>query len=930
MRKHLIALLSLLCMALPMLAESGLKGTVVDAVTGKPIADANVMLRDQSIFVTTTTDGSFIIPNAAPGEDMLQVVAYGYSEAFVDVHILSGVTYNMGDIKMKESGFLEAYDSNEFIFDEEQINEDEGLSQSVGTIQGATDDVFYQAANYNFSVVYYKNRGLDNKWTTGYINGIDFSDPMRGQFSYSSLGGMTSTAFRSRTTTLGMDAAAYGFGSLNGSTNNTTYAGEYAPGFRGNVSYQNGAYMLRAVAQYSSGVNRHGWAFSGTVIGRYADRGVIPGTFYNSVGYSFSVQKIFNNQHSLNLTTWGAPTQRATGRASVQEAYDLTGDNLYNPSWGYFNGKRRSSRVTETFDPSVTLNWIWKPKMGTTLNTAFGFRHNAYSRTRLDYSGNNPDPDYYSKMPSYFYPDAEEGSALWEAQMSEYEQMAAMWKDQNRSVTQIDWDQIYQNNWLNRTSNDRNPELLGNASTILEKDHSNVTSYMLNSYLNHRISANNSLQGGLAFNYSDAHYFKTVDDLLGAEYWLDIDTYSERDFGIQDQDKMQNDLRNPNRRVKEGDTYGYDYNIRYFSTNLWAQDQINTTHWDLYYGLSANYTGVRRHGNMQNGRNPENSYGNGKYHNFMTAAGKLGVTYKLDGRNYFSLHAEGGNRNPLPYDIYVSARTKDDAAYDRDGDLKTQKYFSGDLSYTWNYPSFRGSITGFYTKMWDGMEHTGFYDYDLKSFMNYTLHGMTTEYKGITLGAEVKICTGLSATFAGTFSRYQYKNNPWGTRSYENGTQEDVTKQVFLKNYYLGNMPQQAYSLALKYNINMWFFEVNANFLDENYYSVAYVRHEELPGLWKFATTEEEYRAEQKRVAHQDRLKDVFVMNASIGKMIYMKWGSLNFNLSVSNLLNNRNIQMSGYQQNKLDYTDYNINKYPNRVMYAQGIKFYFNVGVRF
>ena len=65
MRKHLTALLTLLCMGLPMLAASGLKGTVVDAVTGKPVADANVMLRDQAIFVTTTTDGSFIIPNAA-------------------------------------------------------------------------------------------------------------------------------------------------------------------------------------------------------------------------------------------------------------------------------------------------------------------------------------------------------------------------------------------------------------------------------------------------------------------------------------------------------------------------------------------------------------------------------------------------------------------------------------------------------------------------------------------------------------------------------------------------------------------------------------------------------------------------------------------------------------------------------------------------
>ena len=81
---------------------------------------------------------------------------------------------------------------------------------------------------------------------------------------------------------------------------------------------------------------------------------------------------------------------------------------------------------------------------------------------------------------------------------------------------------------------------------------------------------------------------------------------------------------------------------------------------------------------------------------------------------------------------------------------------------------------------------------------------------------------------------------------------------------------------------------------------------------------------------HQDRLKDAFVMNLSIGKMIYTKFGALNFNLSVNNLLNNRNIQTGGFQESKLDYTDYNLNKFPNRYYYAQGIRIFFNFGVRF
>ena len=167
-------------------------------------------------------------------------------------------------------------------------------------------------------------------------------------------------------------------------------------------------------------------------------------------------------------------------------------------------------------------------------------------------------------------------------------------------------------------------------------------------------------------------------------------------------------------------------------------------------------------------------------------------------------------------------------------------------------------------------------------------------------------------------------------RSYENGAQDDVVRRVYLKNYHIGCTPQQAYSLALKYNISRWFFEINANYLADNYYDLSYARHEEMPGLWKFCSTEAEYIERRDQITHQDRLKDCFVMNLSIGKLIYTKWGSLNFNLSLNNLLNNRDIQVRGWQDGKFDYTDYKISKYPNKVVYAQGIRVFFNFGIKF
>ncbi|MDE5807209.1 MAG: hypothetical protein K2H76_03770 [Muribaculaceae bacterium] len=478
---------------------------------------------------------------------------------------------------------------------------------------------------------------------------------------------------------------------------------------------------------------------------------------------------------------------------------------------------------------------------------------------------------------------------------------------------------------LNRENFDRNPEYRGQSSTILEYNHTNTTQWMFNSYINHRLNDAMTLQGGLAVNYTDAHYFKTVGDLLGGEFWRDVDTYSERDFG-GNTDKLQNDMRNPNRLVTDGDVFGYDYNIRHLMVRAWLQNQVVTTHWNVNYGGEINYVNFMRHGNMQNGRAPENSLGAGERHTFDNASIKAGATYKLNGRNYFVAHATYGTRAPRPYDSYVSPRTKDDAV----PGLKSERFLSGDIAYVWNYKNFRGSVTGFYTHVWDGMKHTGFYDYDLKSFMNYNISDVETEYKGVEIGLEYKIMTGLSIRGAANFSRYQYKNNPMGVRSYDNGSEDDVYRRVYLKNYFIGCAPQQAYSVALNYNIKQWFFEVNANYLADNYYDLSFARHEEMPGLWKVCQSEEEYDQRRREIIAQDRLKDAFVMNLSIGKVLYMKWGSLNFNLSVNNLLNNRNIQMRGWQDGKFDYTNYTTTKYANKVAYAQGIRVFFNVGVRF
>ena len=912
MRVKLFLLLSLL-VALPALAQrTGVRGSVVDAKTGLPVVGATVMLDEQGISVTSGPNGDFSISDAVAGNDRLLVLSYGYKDWMQDVIISANVVENVGTIKLV--GIADgSNDADDFIVSESQIEDEEGNSQSIATLSGANDNIFYQAASYDFSLMRFRVRGYDSEYTQTMINGIVFNDPARGRFNYSMMGGMNQ-AFKNKSIGMGLEATSYGFGDVGGTNNIVTFAKDYAPGTRASVAYTNSNYYLRGMLTHATGLRKNGWALTMSAVARYSNEGIVPGSFYNSWGYFISAQKVFNPQHSLSITTFGAPTKRAANTATFQEAYDLTGDNLYNPSWGWQEGEKRNAKVVESFDPTAIVNWIWTPKAGVTLNTGVAVRKSFYSSSALNwYNAADPRPDYYRYLPSYF--DDEDTKALY----------TEKWRTDD-SFRQIDWAGLYQTNYLNNLQADETGVSKG-ATYIIEKRHSNQLNTMFNSVLNARLNDYMTLQAGVGANWSRSSYYKTIKDLLGGRYWTDTDQFSERDYP-NDKQMLQNDMNHPNRKVLVDDRFGYDYDVNSFSANAWIQNMINLPRWDINYGIAISYTQFQRDGHMRNGRAPENSYGKGVRHEFDNAGVKAGATYKIDGRNNITAHAYYGTKAPQFDQAYVSPRIKDDAITG----LASERILSGDLSYNFNYRRFMGSITGFWTDMYNQTERTSFYDDQFSTFMNYVLTGVKKTYKGVEVGMAYRITPSITLSGAATFSRYQYKNRPTGTRSYENGQAPDTTQVVYLKNFYVGGTPQQAYSLTLKWSApKMWFFEVNGVYMADSYVDLSPIRHEAMPNLYKVCETEEELHAKVAEITRQERLKDNFVLNMSIGKLIYLnRTASLNINLNLDNVLNNRNIQTSGYQQGRFDYTNYTTTKYPNKYYYAQGFRAYVNVGVKF
>lgn len=915
-------LIVLLAAVLPGLAQNArIVGTVVNASTGAPLAGATVSLSKQGN-ATTDANGNFLLRVANGTSDRLLVALDGFETYGTDVTVASATT-EVGTIRLNPINYdAEMYgDLNDIYADESAMDngdDDDSGRQSIVALTGANDDIYYNTASYNFGPMYFNYRGMRSEYQTVYLNGIEMNDPIRGRFNFSSLLGMTSRAFRNKTSAVGTAVANYGMGGIGGSVNYNTITDTYAPGFNGSLAFTNSNYMFRAMATYSTGLSKNGWAFTISGIGRYAKEGVVDGTFYNSGGLFISLEKVLDNHNSLTLTAFGGPTQRASASPTYQEVYDLVDDNLYNPNWGWQSGKKRSSRIIETYDPTAMLTWLYKDGR-TTLNTTAGVRWVSYSQSALQYyKANDPNPTYYRYLPSYYSDSPEEA-----------EYYTYLWQN-DPSFRQINWDNLYTVNKLNNIQNEGKDEADRKGSSyIMENRVTKQFNVMFNSFVNHRLNDHFQLQGGVSFNYTKASYYKTVRDLLGGEYWLDIDPFSDRDITIAPLN-LQNDLDNPNRHVTKGDRFGYDYDFHYIKAEGWLQNTYTSAHWDVNYGARMSFTQFYRDGHMRNGRAPLNSLGKSSTSQFDNAGVKAGATYKLDGRNFFTAHVSYGTKAPLADQAFIAPRVKNTLV----SDLRSERDFSADLTYGWAYRRFRGALTAYYVNLDNVTERTGFYDDRYSTYAIYALTGVRKVSKGIELGMSFKITPSITATFAGTYAKYQYKNNPQGTRSFENGLYADTTQTVYLKNFYVGSTPQTVCNLGIDWAApGNWFFNVNGTFLADAYVSLSPAYHEALPELWKNIPdcTPEKLQAKIEELSAQDKLKNQFCLNFSVGKLIYInRTVSLNLNLNVTNVLNNRDIVTNAYQQGRLDTTNYIRDKYPNKYQYAQGVKVFFNVGVRF
>ena len=926
--------------------DGGVKGKVVSRSGRTALSNVKVLIEPLGVSVMTDEEGYFDISNLPEGSYRIKFEANDFEDLDFVVRV-GDMVKDLHSVVLSPDVQYVIDDSVFAEFDSEVASDMQALPSSLSS----SKDAFNNIASYKFSEMRFNVRGYDSQYSSIYLNGIRFNDAMTGYGPWSLWSGLND-ATRNQENTAGLKSSGFGIDGIGGTTNVNARASQFRKGFRASVVNANSMYRFRAMVSYGSGLLDNGWSYALSFSTRQGGNSYVDGVYYNAYGYFASVEKRFGgDRHNLALTVMGAPTERGAQQASTQEAYDLLDNNYYNPNVGRQDGKLRNTRVRDYHEPIVMLNYGFDISSATKLTAATSFRFGKNGYSALTWTdGPDPRPDYYRYLPSYYENKMYETAAGIDPDpvgQGSYNDMRIQairdWvTDPNKSL--INFDQMIQRNYLRNQAGE-------GGIYMIEERHTDQRDFNFAANVSHTFRNQSILRGGVSARINRTEYYDEVKDLLGADYWLDVDKFALRDNGYSDPSIYQNALlysleHGDARHVREGDKFGYDYYAHLRQAQLWAQYNATFGSFAMTLGGEVGYTSMWREGLLMKGLFSDNSLGNSEKLDYLTYKLKGEFAYRFSGGHSVSANVAYMVNPPQFRDAFVSARTRNTTT----PGLDAEKVFGVDLNYDITLPWITARISGYYTTITDQSKVISYYDDTQSSYTNFAMSGIDKRYYGLEVGVEVPIWGGISFNGALSLGDYRYTSNANFTQTRDNSEEVLRGDKVLWKDLHVESSPQTAVNVGLNFRgPRNWFASVDFNYYDRIYLSMNPARRTtatystvlrpgetaQLPGMVKMEALN--------ALREQETFDPAYTLSLSVGKnwYIYNNY-QLGFSLSVNNLLNDQTIRTGGYEQMRLSRRTY-VNKegasvqpiqyytpFDSKYFYLLGTTYYLNVYFRF
>ena len=803
---------------------------------------------------------------------------------------------------------------------DDELNDDTSASDNISGLLNSSMDVFYRTAAYEFSSSFFKVRGLDSDNAIVHINGVKMNKLYNGRPQWSNWGGLNDV-LRNQELSNGSIPLKYNFGGILGSNNINIRASEYGEGGRITYSSSNRSYSNRLMATYNSGMLEKGWAYSLSIGRRWGNEGYQDASFYDSNSAFLSVQKIFNNKHSLNFAAIYAPNRRGKVSPNTQEVYDLKGIK-YNEYWGYHDGEKRNSRVKRVVEPILLLNHDWSIDDKSSLETSIGYQFGEMGNSRLDYAGGaNPSPAYYQDLPSYYLADTDG---------PDYEG-AYIAQENFINNGQINWNRIYDANLTNNQAN-------LNAAYVLYEDRVDDTQLTFNSAYNREINENIKVTASANYRNLVSDNFAEISDMLGGYSYSNIDSFDYLDYN----------LLSPNSIVSEGDKFKYHYKMNAEEMSLFSMINFSFNKLEFYVAGDITNTTYQRDGIFENEANAGNSAGKGDEISFDGYGIKAGITYKFSGKHILDFNSAYLQKAPSIRNTFTNSRVNHNVVGSdingliNDSPITEEKIMSFDANYIFRTPIFTGRLTGFYSEVKDANEISFYYADGLvgfeddSEFIQEILQGIDKKYLGVEFGVEAQIIPTVKLKGAASIGQYTYDNNPYLYLGADNNTV--AVGPSNLENYKIAGGPQKAYSVGFEYrDPDYWFIGITSNFFTNTYVDVSPLTRTQNFYLAQDGLPFNDYDISiARQLLKQEKFDDYMVVNMIGGKSWKIDDYYVGFFASINNILDQK-YRTGGFEQGRnANYQQLlqDTNK-PKRVFgpkywYGRGTNYFLNLYFRF
>lgn len=912
--------------------QTGLTGKVVDSKTQKPLQNVVASIQNSNLTAVTDATGKFEFNSVGAGSQLVLIKSSGYKDQLLSVDIQEGIMLDLG-IVVLEVDITEEQQLSLITITDNDLGDDNSGSENTSGLLQASRDAYQQAAAFNWGQARFRIRGLDNEYGTTMINGITMNKIYDGRPQWGNWGGLND-ATRNQEFTMGSAPSDYTFGGILGTQEINTRASVYRKGSRISFSGTNTNYVGRVMGTHVSGMNAKGWAFVVSASRRWAKEGYFEGTDYDANSLFVSVEKKFNDKHSLNFTSIFAQNSRGKSSPNTKEVNDLMGIK-YNSFWGLQDGRKRNSRDKDIEEPINMLSHYWKISNKTSLNTNVAYQLGYVSNSRLDNQlSNNPDPTYYRNLPSYYlnFPD----NYVTDLNGVVTNPQADAARNYFLSNSQINWNAMYAANQSSATP--------GRSVYVLYEDRNDDKQFSANSVLFTSLADNISLNAGASFKKLKSHNYQKLLDLLGGAYFSDIDPFFSGNAS-------QSDLNNPNRQVVEGDKYGYSFNLLANVVDGFTQFKFRYNKIDFYLAQTYSRSEYQREGLYKNGIYANNSYGKGNKVTFENFGFKGGLTYKLTGQHFLDFNGAYLTKAPGMRNVFSNARVNNNIT----PDIESERISSADASYVIRMPKLKMRLTAFMSKIQNATELSFFYgeglfdedavgDGNEDSFISEIVTGIDKKQIGAELGFEYQVTSTIKVIAAASYGQYTYDNNPNVKINDDAQATVNNTNPItdfgpaYLKDYRLPGMPQQAYSFGLEYrDPRFWWIGANVNYLADSYLDVSNVMRTsnfvvEADGIGYSGATPDVVR----NILRQEKFDPFTLLNVTGGKSWRVSNITFGFFASVNNVLDTT-YKTGGFEQSrKATFPDYQADNaygspsFGSKYFYGFGRTFFVNLYANF